>query len=143
MGGTVAPRERLLPPPFREAKQPINRRSERALPCPRLGHLRCVNESTRPAPAPTIMAMPGPKSPRPRALTVGSLVERDQGINLHCKCGHRTALLPAQIAGMAHPQTRMLDFKRKFRCSMCGRSGASEDIALTTFEVITPFVDHG
>jgi hypothetical protein len=87
--------------------------------------------------------MSGIPSPRRRTLTVGSLVESDQGINLQCKCGHRTALLPAQIASMTHPQTRVLDFKRKFRCSMCGRSGASDDITLTTFEVITPFVDHG
>lgn len=44
---------------------------------------------------------------------------------------------------MAHPETRILDFKRRFRCSMCGRSGASDDIRLTTFEVVAPFIDRG
>jgi hypothetical protein len=82
-----------------------------------------------------------PSSRRP--LTVGSLLDASRGVNLHCKCGHRTALLPAQIAGMSHPQTRLTAFKRRFRCSMCGRSGAGDDIRLTTFEVTTPFVDHG
>ena len=87
--------------------------------------------------------MSSTQPPRRRTLTVGSLLDSDQGINLQCKCGHRTALLPAQIAGIAHPQMRVLDFKRKFRCSMCDRSGASDDITLTTFDVITPFVDQG
>jgi hypothetical protein len=86
--------------------------------------------------------MSGPRTPR-RVLTVGSLLDSSQGINLLCKCGHKTALLPAQIAGLAHPQTRITAFKRRFRCSMCGRSGAGDDIRLTTFEVATPFVDHG
>jgi hypothetical protein len=78
-----------------------------------------------------------------RPLTIGSLLDGSRGINLLCKCGHKTALLPAQIAAMAHPETRITAFKRRFRCSMCGRSGAGDDIRLTTFEVATPFVDHG
>lgn len=82
-------------------------------------------------------------APRRKPMTVGALIDSDQGINLHCKCGHRTALLPAQIAAAAHPSARLIDVKRRFRCSMCGRSGAGEDIQLTTFTVTTPFVDHG
>jgi hypothetical protein len=78
-----------------------------------------------------------------RALTIGLLIESSRGINLHCKCGHRTALLPAQLAVMAHPQTRLLAFKRRVRCSMCGRSGAGDDVRLETFEATTPFVDVG
>jgi hypothetical protein len=66
-------------------------------------------------------------------MTVGALVERDRGVNLVCKCGHKTALLPDQLAKMAHPATRLLDFKRRFRCSMCGRSGVSDEIRMTTF----------
>ena len=81
-------------------------------------------------------------SSRP-ALTVGSLIDSRRGINLVCKCGHKTSLLPAHMATMAHPQTRVLDFKRRFRCTMCGRSGTSPDIRLTTFEVAAPFVDDG
>jgi hypothetical protein len=76
-------------------------------------------------------------------LTIGSLQSSDQGINLRCACGHRTALLPAQMSAMAHPATRVLDFKRRFRCSMCGLSGASEDIRLTLFDVAAPFIDGG
>lgn len=68
-----------------------------------------------------------------RPLTLGSLIEGGKGINLQCKCGHRTALLPEQITAMAHPQTHVLEFKRRFRCSMCGRSGASDEIRMTTF----------
>lgn len=78
-----------------------------------------------------------------RPLTIGSLLDNGDGINLHCKCGHRTALLPAQIAAMAHPQTRLRAFKQRFRCSMCGRTGASDDIRLETFAATTPFVDAG
>ncbi len=83
------------------------------------------------------------QAPRQRlsALTIGSLQSRDRGINLRCTCGHRTALLPAQIAAMAHPETRILDFKRRFRCSMCGASGAGDDIRLTLFDVAAPFID--
>jgi hypothetical protein len=73
------------------------------------------------------------------ALTVGSLIESDRGINLACKCGHKTSLLPGHIATMAHPAVRLLDFKRRFRCSMCGRSGAGDEIKLATFEVAAPF----
>jgi hypothetical protein len=80
---------------------------------------------------------------RHAALTIGSIQDRDQGINLRCACGHRTALLPAQIPAMAHPATRLMDFKRRFRCSMCGTSGASDDIRLTLFDVAAPFVDCG
>lgn len=87
--------------------------------------------------------MSGPRQHRRRHLTVGALLDASQGVNLHCNCGHRTALLPAQIAAMAHPATRLLEFKRRFRCSMCGRSGASDDIRLDTFEATTPFVDVG
>jgi hypothetical protein len=76
-------------------------------------------------------------------LTIGSLLSRDQGINLRCSCGHRTALLPAQMSAMAHPATRVLDFKRRFRCSMCGASGARDDIRATVFDVAAPFVDSG
>lgn len=68
-----------------------------------------------------------------RPMTVGALVERDRGVNLACRCGHKTALLPDQLAKMAHPRTRLLDVKRRLRCSMCGRSGASGDIRMTTF----------
>ncbi len=68
-----------------------------------------------------------------RPMTVGALVERARGVNLVCKCGHKTALLPDQLAKLAHPATRLLDFKRRFRCSMCGRSGASDEIRMTTF----------
>jgi hypothetical protein len=78
-----------------------------------------------------------------RALTIGSLLDSGNGLNVHCKCGHRTALLPAQLAAMAHPQTRLQAFKRRFRCSMCGRSGAGDDIRLDTFAATTPFVDVG
>jgi hypothetical protein len=83
------------------------------------------------------------KAPRERlsVLTIGTLLSRDQGINLRCACGHRTALLPAQMAAMAHPATRILDFKRRFRCSMCGASGAGDDIRATVFDVAAPFVD--
>ena len=74
-----------------------------------------------------------------RPMTVGALVERDRGVNLACRCGHKTALLPDQLAKMAHPRTRLLDVKRRFRCSMCGRSGASDDIRMTTF-ALTPIL---
>jgi hypothetical protein len=66
-------------------------------------------------------------------MTVGALLERGRGVVLKCGCGHKTALLPEQLTKMAHPHTRLLDFKRRFRCSMCGRSGASDEIKLTTF----------
>lgn len=66
-------------------------------------------------------------------MTVGTLVERARGVNLKCSCGHKTALLPEQLAKMAHPATKLLDFKRRFRCSMCGRSGASDEVRMTTF----------
>jgi hypothetical protein len=83
-------------------------------------------------------------APRPRkALTVGSLLDGEQGVNVHCKCGHRTALLPAQLAAMAHPQMRLLELKRRFRCTMCGRSGMGDDLQLTTFDVVAPFIDDG
>jgi len=83
------------------------------------------------------------RAPRQRlsVLTIGSLRSRDQGINLRCKCGHRTSLLPAQISAMTHSATRVLDFKRRFRCSMCGTSGASDDIRLTVFDVAAPFIE--
>jgi hypothetical protein len=81
-----------------------------------------------------------PARPPTNAVTVGALLRAAKGVNLLCKCGHRTALLPAQIAAMAHPERTVLDFKRRFRCSMCGRSGASDDIRLSTFEVAEPFV---
>lgn len=70
-----------------------------------------------------------------KPLTVGSLVASTKGVNLLCKCGHKTALLPAQIAAMAHPASSLADFKHRFRCTMCGRSGASDDIRMTTFAV--------
>lgn len=86
-----------------------------------------------------------PPTPRQSisVLTIGSLRSRDQGINLRCACGHRTALLPDQMASMAHPETRVLDFKRRFRCSMCGASGAGGDIRLTLFDVAAPFASGG
>lgn len=80
------------------------------------------------------------RPPRPAAITTGALARGGQGINLVCACGHKTALLPSQIAAAAHPDTRVLDFKRRFRCSMCGRSGATPGIKMTTFEVPAPFV---
>ena len=98
---------------------------------------------TQTAASDRLQLMSGPTQPRRRPLTVGALLDAAQGVNLHCKCGHRTALLPAQIAAMAHPDTRLLEFKRRFRCSMCGRTGASDDIRLDTFEATTPFVDVG
>lgn len=70
-----------------------------------------------------------------KPLTVGSLVASDKGVNIHCKCGHKTALLPAQIAAMAPPQSSLLDLKRRFRCTMCARSGAGDDVRLAIFEV--------
>jgi hypothetical protein len=83
-------------------------------------------------------------TPRPRkSLTVGSLLDSGQGVNVHCKCGHRTALLPAQLAAMAHPQMRLLELKRRFRCTMCGRSGMGDDLSLATFDVAAPFIDDG
>lgn len=72
-------------------------------------------------------------------MTIRALVERGRGVTLVCRCSHRTALLPDQLAKMAHPATKLLDFKRRFRCSMCGRSGASDEIRLRTFAVGTPF----
>jgi hypothetical protein len=86
--------------------------------------------------------MSTPRRPR-KTLTVGSLLDRNQGINLHCKCGHRTALLPVQISAMAHAETRVLELKRRFRCSMCGRSGESDDIRVATFEVAMPLMEDG
>ncbi len=70
-----------------------------------------------------------------KPLTVGSLVAADKGVTLHCACGHKTALLPAQVAEMAHPRSSLLDFKRRFRCTMCGRTGSSDDIRIATFDV--------
>jgi hypothetical protein len=72
-------------------------------------------------------------------MTIRALVESDRGIAVVCQCSHRTALLPDQLSRMAHPETQLLDFKRRFRCSMCGRSGASEEIRMRTFAVSAPF----
>jgi len=72
-------------------------------------------------------------------VTVGAAIRNDYGINLHCKCGHRTSLPPVQLAELAPPETPLLDFKRRFRCSMCGRHGASDAIALTCVRVDAPF----
>jgi hypothetical protein len=72
-------------------------------------------------------------------MTIRALVERGRGVTVVCRCSHRTALLPDQLAKMAHPETKLLDFKRRFRCSMCGCSGASHAIRLTTFAVLAPF----
>ncbi|MCE9521123.1 MAG: hypothetical protein K8S25_01670 [Alphaproteobacteria bacterium] len=82
----------------------------------------------------------GPRQ-RLSVLTIGSVLSSGQGVNLRCACGHRTALLPGQISAMAHPETRVLDFKRRFRCSMCGASGASDDVRLTLFAVAAAFSD--
>jgi len=79
---------------------------------------------------------------QPQVITVGSLVRGDRGIKLACACGHKTALLPAQLAALAHPETSALSFKRRFRCSMCGGSGASDEIKLSTFTVEAPFTDE-
>ncbi len=79
---------------------------------------------------------------RPQVITIGSLVRGDRGIKLACACGHKTALLPAQLSTMAHPETSALGFKRRFRCSMCGRSGAGNEIKLSTFAVDAPFTDE-
>jgi len=87
--------------------------------------------------------MPRATHLHPRPVTIGALLRDERGINLQCKCGHKTSLLPAQIAAMAHPETRVLDFKRRFRCSMCGRSGAGDDIRLTTFALAAPFTGDG
>jgi len=65
--------------------------------------------------------------------TTGAIVAADCGINLLCRCGHRTSLLPAQIAALAAPDTRLVDFKRRFKCSMCGRLGSGREIRLKTF----------
>lgn len=81
------------------------------------------------------------RTSRPQVITVGSLIRSDRGIKLACACGHKTALLPAQLATMAHPETSVLAFKRRFRCSMCGRSGAGSEIRLSTFVVEAPFTD--
>lgn len=76
------------------------------------------------------------RATRPRSiLTVGSLLRDGEGVTLRCACGHRTALLPTQVAALAHPETPLLDFKRRFRCSMCGASGSGNGIRLTTFAV--------
>ena len=75
--------------------------------------------------------------PSQRQLTVGSLLQRGHGINLFCACGHKTAVLPEQLAKLAPPETRLLDLRRRVRCSMCGLSGASGDIRMTTFAVPT------
>ena len=72
-------------------------------------------------------------------VTVGAAIRNDYGINLHCKCGHRTSLPPAQLVALAPPETPMLDFKRRFRCSMCGRRGATGGITLTFFPVAEAF----
>lgn len=72
-------------------------------------------------------------------VTVGAAIRNDYGVNLHCKCGHRTSLPPAQLAEMAPLETRLLDFKRRFRCSMCGRRGTSDAITMTSFRVEAPF----
>lgn len=79
------------------------------------------------------------RTSRPQVITIGSLVKSDRGIKLVCACGHKTALLPMQLSTMAHPETSALNFKRRFRCSMCGRSGASNEIRLSTFAVEAPF----
>jgi hypothetical protein len=78
---------------------------------------------------------------RTHVITIGSLVKSDRGIKLVCACGHKTALLPAQLSAMAHPETSALNFKRRFRCSMCGRNGASNEIKLSTFAVEAPFTE--
>jgi len=75
--------------------------------------------------------------PSQRQLTVGTLVKRGQGVNLFCACGHKTALLPEQVAKLAHPETRLLDVKRRFRCSMCGRRGGDDDVRISLFAVPT------
>lgn len=82
------------------------------------------------------------RTARPQVITIGSLIRGDRGIKLACACGHKTALLPAQLASMAHPDTSALNFKRRFRCSMCGRSGAGNEIKLSTFAVTAPFTDE-
>ena len=67
--------------------------------------------------------------------TIGAIVAEDCGVNLLCRCGHKTSLLPAQITALAKPETRLADFKRRFKCSMCGRLGSSAEIELKTFVV--------
>ena len=84
------------------------------------------------------MARVTPDAP---VLTIGSLLTAQRGINLVYRCGHKTSLLPAQIAAMAPARTRVTDFKRRFRCSSCGRSGASVEIRLSTFDVPAVFAD--
>jgi hypothetical protein len=73
--------------------------------------------------------------PSQRQLTVGTLVKRGQGVNLFCACGHKTALLPEQVAKLAHPEMRLLDLKRRMRCTMCGRSGGDDDVRISLFAV--------
>jgi hypothetical protein len=74
-------------------------------------------------------------NPTHRRLTVGMLVQRGQGLSLFCPCGHKTALLPEQLGKLAHPEMTLLDVRRRLRCSMCGLSGASEDIRAATFSI--------
>jgi hypothetical protein len=81
------------------------------------------------------------RGPAQQPLTLRALIDSDRGINVVCKCGHKTSLLPAQLATMAHPETRVLDFKRRFRCTMCGRSGASSEVRLSTFDVAAAFAN--
>ena len=73
--------------------------------------------------------------PNNSTTTVGAIVAEERGVNLLCRCGHKTSLLPAQICALAKPETRLSDFKRRFRCSMCGRLGSSAEIELKTFAV--------
>jgi len=68
-------------------------------------------------------------------ITIGAIVAEDCGVNLLCRCGHKTSLLPAQISALAKAETRLADFKRRFKCSMCGRLGSSTEIQLKTFTV--------
>lgn len=80
------------------------------------------------------MSQRTPRAPH-AATTVGAIVAEDCGVNLLCRCGHKTSLLPAQISALAKPETRLADFKRRFKCSMCGRLGSSTEIQLKTFMV--------
>lgn len=76
-----------------------------------------------------------PHRPTNSTSTIGAIVAQECGVNLLCRCGHRTSLLPAQISALAKPETRLTDFKRRFKCSMCGRLGSSAEIQLKTFVV--------
>ena len=75
-------------------------------------------------------------------ITIGAIVAEDRGVNLLCRCGHKTSLLPAQISAIAKAETRLADFKRRFKCSMCGRLGSSTEIELKTFAVPESLSEH-